>query len=57
MDPFGVRTTVMPYGLTEWFGPQISLGHSVDKKANNGEGAWLFVVRNNVENVVLLGPN
>lgn len=56
MDPFGVRPTVMPYVLTEWFGPQISMGHSVDKKANNGEDAWLFVVRKNVENVVLLGP-
>ena len=55
IDPFGVRPTVMPYILTMWFGSQISIEHSVDKKDNGRKmDAWLFVVKKNVENVCLL---
>lgn len=54
MDPFGVRPTVMPYILSMWFGSQISIEHSVDLKANTSVNAWLFVIRKNVNNVVLI---
>ena len=54
MDPFGVRPTVLPYVLTMWFGAQITIEHSVDKKENNGIEAWLFVIRKNVNEVKLL---
>ena len=55
IDPFGVRPTVMPYVLTMWFGSQISIEHSVDKKGNGKKlDAWLFVVKKNVKNVRLL---
>lgn len=45
MDPFGVRPIAMPYVLTEWFGHQISVAHTIGKKANNGLDCWLFVCR------------
>ena len=49
-DPFGVRPTVMPYILTMWFGSQISIEHSVEKKDNGRKlDAWLFVIRKNVD--------
>lgn len=50
MDPFGVKPTAMPYILTMWFGSQISISHSVEKKENMGLEAWLFVISKNVEN-------
>ncbi len=54
-DPFGVRPTVLPYVLTLWFGSQISIEHSVEKKSNARKlDAWLFVIRKNVENIKLL---
>lgn len=52
MDPFGVRPTVMPYILSMWFGSQISIEHSVDKKLNIDTDAWIFVIRKNVPIVV-----
>lgn len=55
IDPFGVRPTVMPYILTMWFGHQISIQHSVDKKENGKKmDAWLFFIKKNVEDVYLL---
>tara|TARA_A100001388_G_scaffold241708_1_gene198134 strand:+ start:98 stop:868 length:771 start_codon:yes stop_codon:yes gene_type:complete len=55
IDPFGVRPSVMPYVLTMWFGSQISIEHSVDKKENGRKlDAWLFVIKKNVKNVRLL---
>ena len=48
MDPFGVRPTVMPYVLSMWFGSQISIEHSVEKKSNMDTDAWIFVIRKNV---------
>lgn len=50
---FGVRPTVVPYVLTTWFGSQISISHTVEKKANNDLDAWLFVISKNVEECVL----
>ena len=52
MDPFGVRPIAMPYVLTDWFGDQISISHTVEKKTNNGLDAWLFVCRKLVETVI-----
>ena len=54
MDPFGVRPTVMPYVLSMWFGSQISISHSVEKKSNNDLKAWLFVVSKNVDEARLI---
>lgn len=51
MDPFGVRPTVLPYVLTMWFGHQISIEHSVDRKSDRDLDAWLFVIRKNVNDV------
>ena len=45
MDPFGVRPTVMPYILSEWFGWNISLKILKPKKDNNGLGAWIFLIK------------
>lgn len=52
MDPFGVRPIAMPYVLTDWFGDQISITHTVNAKANNGLDAWLFVCRKLVNTVL-----
>tara|TARA_Y100000589_G_scaffold260307_1_gene250213 strand:+ start:309 stop:482 length:174 start_codon:yes stop_codon:yes gene_type:complete len=57
MDPFGVRPTTMPYVLTMWFGSQISIEHSLEKKSNTGREAWLFVIRKNVDKVKLIDKN
>ena len=54
MDPFGVKPVVMPYVLTMWFGSQISISHSVAKKSNMDEDAWLFVIRKNKNFVSLI---
>jgi hypothetical protein len=51
MDPFGVKPTVVPYVLTMWFGAQISISHTVARKDNIGQDAWLFVISKNVEHV------
>ena len=52
MDPFGVRPIAMPYVLTEWFGHQISVAHTIGKKANNGLDCWLFVCRKLTKTIV-----
>ena len=44
MDPFGVKPTVMPYVLTQWFGSQISIEHMKVKKDNMNVEAWLFLL-------------
>lgn len=54
MDPFGVKPTVMPYILSMWFGHQISISHTVEKKENNLLDAWLFVINKHVEKVTAL---
>jgi len=54
MDPFGVRPTVMPYILSMWFGSQISISHSVERKSNMDNEAWLFVIRKNVYEVTYI---
>jgi len=54
MDPFGVRPTVMPYILSMWFGSQISISHSVERKSNMDIEAWLFVIRKNVDEVTYI---
>ena len=46
MDPFGVRPVAFPYVLTEWFGENIKLSHSVERKSNMAEDAWLFFISN-----------
>lgn len=51
MDPFGVRPVAMPYVLTEWFGGQIAISHSVGRKKGSGLQAWLFVCRKLVDTV------
>lgn len=47
MDPFGVKPTVMPYVLTEWFGDQINISHTKNKKDNMNVDAFLFVISKN----------
>jgi hypothetical protein len=54
MDPFGVRPTVMPYVLTEWFGHQISISHTKAKKSNKEIYAWLFVIKKFADTVVYI---
>ena len=48
MDPFGVRPTVMPYVLSEWFGWDVSMKIVQTRKDNYDLDAWLFFVRKNV---------
>lgn len=54
MDPFGVRSKVMPYVLTMWFGSQISISHSVAKKSNMDEDAYLFVIKKHQNHVEII---
>ncbi len=51
MDPFGVRPTVMPYVLAEWFGHQVSVSFIKGKKSNTGMDVWLYVLKRNVDEV------
>ena len=47
-DPFGVRPTVMPYILTDWFGHQISVSHCILEKKNvfsSNIKVWLFIIK------------
>ena len=44
----------MPYVLTMWFGSQISIEHSLERKSNTELDAWLFVIRKNVDNVKII---
>lgn len=46
MDPFGVRPQAFPYILSKWFGEQVKLSHSVEKKSNMELDAWLFFISN-----------
>ena len=50
-DPFGVRPTVMPYILTDWFGHQISVSHCILEKKNvfsSNIKVWLFIIKKNL---------
>ena len=47
-DPFGVRPTVMPYILTDWFGHHISVSHCILEKKNvfsSNIKVWLFILK------------
>ena len=44
MDPFGVRPIAFPYVLSDWFGDELKLSHSVEKKSNMDLEAWLFFI-------------
>ena len=51
MDPFGVKPTVFPYLLTQYFGSGVTIKHSIDEKYGAGsnrkaKNAWLFEIRN-----------
>ena len=52
MDPFGVRPTVVPYVLCEWFGHDVSVRCVKCRKSNYGNDAWLFLVRKNQDTIV-----
>ena len=58
MDPFGVRPTVVPYVLCQWFGHDVSVRCVKCRKSNYGNDVWLFLVRKNRDTVVALasGP-
>lgn len=45
MDPFGVRPSVMPYVLADWFGFNISLRIVKSKKGNMDRDVWLFFIK------------
>ena len=51
MDPFGVRPTIMPYVLIDWFGHDISIKFITAKKENNGLDVWIFYIRRNVATI------
>jgi SAM-dependent methyltransferase len=52
MDPFGVKPTVLPYVLVQWFAADISIRFVTSRKSNNDMKVWLFFVRKNVETIV-----
>lgn len=45
VDPFGVRPTVLPFMLCDWFGHDVSIGCVKGVKSNNGLRVWLFLIR------------
>lgn len=45
MDPFGVRPSVFPYVLTEWFGDSVAVRFLKSRKPNKDLDVWLFFVR------------
>jgi hypothetical protein len=45
MDPFGVRPTVMPYVLSDWFGFDISIKIVKTVKGNKDLDVWLFFIK------------
>ena len=47
MDPFGVKPTVFPYVLSEWFGHDISTSFVKCTKANNKQECWLYFIKRN----------
>ena len=51
MDPFGVRPTVVPYVLSEWFGYGVSVRFVKSRKGNNGLDVWLFFIKKNLSNI------
>lgn len=51
MDPFGVRPTVVPYVLSEWFGYDVSMRFVKSRKDNNGLDVWLFFIKKNLSNI------
>jgi SAM-dependent methyltransferase len=52
MDPFGVKPTVLPYVLVQWFGTDISIRFVESTKSNNKMKVWLFFIRKNVTHPV-----
>lgn len=51
MDPFGVRPTVMPYVLSEWFGFNVSIRFVKSVKDNMEIDVWLFFIKKNVPEI------
>lgn len=50
MDPFGVRPTVFPYVLSDWFGHGVSVRFLKTRKDKfRGIDAWLFFIKKNGE--------
>lgn len=47
MDPFGVRPTMIPYVLCDWFGHRISIEIVKSKKENRNLDVWLFFITKN----------
>jgi len=47
MDPFGVKPTVFPYVLSEWFGHGVSTSFIKTTKGNNNQECWLFMIKKN----------
>ena len=54
MDPFGVHPLMFPYVISEWFGHQVSISFTRDRKANMPLDAWLFVIKKQVREVICL---
>ena len=55
MDPFGVRPTVVPYVLCDWFGHDVSMRCVRCTKSNFGDQVWLYLVRKSRDVVVARG--
>ena len=49
MDPFGVKPQYFPFLVASWFGNQISMKISVDKKSNINTDAFLFFISKNTD--------
>lgn len=57
MDPFGIDAEYLPYYLASKFGHQISLKILKTTKSNFKCDVWLFVLKKNVDSVVLLSDS
>jgi hypothetical protein len=49
MDPFGVRPTVVPYVIADWFGTSVAVKFVKTKKGNMDKDVWLFFVQKRTE--------
>lgn len=50
-DPFGVKLQYFPFLVASWFGNQVSMEISIDKKSNMNVDAYLFFISKNTDNV------
>ena len=51
MDPFGIKPQYFPFLVTSYFGDQITVSHTVDKKSNMDVDSFLFFIKKNVASV------